>query len=63
MLKRWLKNWLGITALEAAMQHRPAVQKTEHALIAEWTALRDALPPGSPKHTALTNRLRSLGVE
>lgn len=61
MLKRWLKNWLGITALEAQIRV-PAVAQTA-GVIAEWTAAREQYPAGSPKHIAFTNRLKSLGVK
>lgn len=50
-------------ALDDAL-HAPILRaKAEHnEQVAAWRAERDTLPEGSPKHTALTNRLREVGA-
>lgn len=49
-------------AFEEATRRPPEVRE-QIALVDEWRMLRDSLPEGSPRHVALTNRLKSLGVE
>lgn len=63
MLKRWLKGWLGITALEEQVRCAPAAARNTSAVVADWMLEREKHPPGSPKHIAFTNRLTSLGVK
>lgn len=53
-----------VSALEMALQAAAAKPDTVAAVVhyAEWRAARDAAEPGSPKHEAYTNRLRSVGA-
>lgn len=59
------------TRLEMELRHlrdqmrqpAKAAHVQENTLIEEWKAERAAAEPGSPKHTAYTNRLKELGVE
>ena len=62
-MRNWLRKWLGIVALEARLAEMPAAQLAEAQVVAQWMLEREQHPPGSPKHIALTNRLRSMGAE
>ena len=46
----------------AVVMRSPPQAKAEAAVIAEWQAAYAAAEPGSPKHEAYGNRLRSLGA-
>lgn len=61
-MRNWLRRWLGIEALEQRISAMPASAQHDAAMIAAWTLEMQRHPPGSPRHTAFANRLRSLGV-
>lgn len=61
-MRKWLRQWLGITAIEERLAAAPREALDQARIVAEWMDERARHPPGSPKHVAFTNRLREFGI-